>query len=60
MDFRPLNDTERRQLISSLRSNVDNDRAILMDRRDTSFLGSSEEVPDEEVINAIKSVPCHY
>ena len=60
MDFRPLTDTERRQLISSLRGNVDNDRAILMDRRDTSFLGSSEEVPDEEVINAIKSVPCHY
>jgi hypothetical protein len=31
-----------------------------MDRRDTSFLGTTEEVPDEEVITAIKSVPCHY
>jgi len=60
MDFRPLNDTERRQLISSLRGNAESDRAILMDRRDTSFVGSTEEVPDEEVINAIKSVPCHY
>jgi hypothetical protein len=60
MDFRPLNDVERRQLISSLRGNADNNRAILMDRRDTSFLGSIDEVPDEEVINAIKSVPCHY
>jgi hypothetical protein len=60
MDFRPLNDTERRQLISSLRGNAENNRAILMDRRDTSFLGTIEEVPDEEVINAIKSVPCHY
>lgn len=60
MDFRPLNDTERRQLISSLRGNAENNRAILIDRRDTSFLGSTEEVPDEEVINAIKSVPCHY
>ena len=60
MDFRPLNDAERRQLVASLRGNAENDRAILMDRRDTSFLGSSEEVPDEEVINAIKSVPCHY
>jgi len=59
MDFRPLNDVERRQLISSLRGNADNNRAILMDRRDTSFLGSTEEVPEEEVINAIKSVPCH-
>jgi hypothetical protein len=60
MDFRPLNDVERRQLISSLRGNADGNRAILMDRRDTSFLGTVEEVPDEEVINAIKSVPCHY
>jgi hypothetical protein len=60
MDFRPLNDVERRQLISSLRGNAENNRAILMDQRDTSFLGSADEVTDEEVINAIKSVPCHY
>ena len=60
MDFRPLNDTERRQLIAALRGNAENDRAILMDRRDTSFLGATDEVPDEEVINAIRSVPCHY
>jgi hypothetical protein len=60
MDFRPLNDTERRQLISALRGNADSNRAMLMDRRDTSFVGSTEEVTDEEVINAIKSVPCHY
>jgi hypothetical protein len=31
-----------------------------MDRRDTSFVGTTEEVTDEEVISAIKSVPCHY
>jgi hypothetical protein len=60
MDFRPLNDVERRQLIGSLRGNAESNRAILMDRRDTSFLGSADEVTDEEVINAIKSVPCHY
>jgi hypothetical protein len=60
MDFRPLNDVERRQLISSLRGNAENNRAILIDRRDTSFVGTADEVPDEEVINAIKSVPCHY
>ena len=40
MDFRPLNDTERRQLITALRGNAESDRAILMDRRDTSFVGS--------------------
>jgi hypothetical protein len=60
MDFRPLNDTERRQLITALRGNAEHDRCILMDRRDTSFAGTADEVTDEEVISAIKSVPCHY
>ena len=32
MDFRPLNDTERRNLISALRGNADSNRAILMGR----------------------------
>jgi hypothetical protein len=60
MDFRPLNDTERRQLIAALRGNADQGTALLTDRRDTSFAGTTEEVTDDEVINAIKSVPCHY
>jgi len=60
MDFRPLNDSERRQLVTALRGNAESDRAILMDRQDTSFAGTADEVSDEEVISAIKSVPCHY
>ncbi len=60
MDFRPLNDTERGQLITALRGNVESDCAILTDRRDTTFAGTSDEVTDDEVISAIKSVPCHY
>jgi hypothetical protein len=60
MDFRPLNDSERQQLITALRGNVEKDLAILMDRRDTTFTGTTAEVTDEEVISAIKSVPCHY
>jgi hypothetical protein len=60
MDFRPLNDTERRQLVTALRGNADSGRAILMDRKDTSFAGTAEDVTDEEVITAIKNVPCHY
>ena len=60
MDFRPLNETERRQLLTALRGNADRGLALLMDRKDTSFAGAAEEVPDEEVLNAIKSVPCHY
>jgi len=62
MDFRPLSEVERRQLVTALRGNADTGIALLMDRCTTSFLGTAEadEVPDEEVINAIKSVPCHY
>jgi hypothetical protein len=60
MDFRPLNDTERRSLLAALRSNVQDNRAILMDRRNTRFVGTAEDVTDDEVITAIKSVPCHY
>jgi len=61
MDFRPMNDVERRQLISALRNNAERNRPIMMNRRDTSFeVTAIEEVTDDEVIAAIKSVPCHY
>ncbi len=60
MDFRPVNTEERTKLIEALRGNAQDNLAILMDRRDTSFIGASEEVSDEEVISAIQSVPCHY
>jgi hypothetical protein len=60
MDFRPLNTTERTRLLTALRGNAQENRAILTDRRDTSFSGTAEDVPDEEVITAIRSVPCHY
>ncbi|MSQ93505.1 MAG: hypothetical protein EXR98_02990 [Gemmataceae bacterium] len=60
MDFRPLNTEERQKLVDALRGNAEDNLAILMDRRDTSFLGAGEGVSDEEVISAIQSVPCHY
>lgn len=60
MDFRPLNDTERRQLMAALHGSAEQNRAILMDRRDTSFIGTTDDVAEEEVILAIQSVPCHY
>jgi hypothetical protein len=61
MDFRPLNDTERRTLLAALRANAQENRAILMDRRNTRFVGTAEDVPeDDRAIDAIKSIPCHY
>ena len=52
MDFRPLNDTERRQLINALRGNAESDRAILMDRRDTSFLAWPRVLAERDIAPA--------
>lgn len=60
MDFRPLDPDERQKLIDALRGNAGSNHAILTNPRDTSFAGSSEEISDDEVISAIKSVPVHY
>ena len=60
MDFRPLDTADRQKLIDALRGNAQAGHAILMNQSDTSFAGSSEEMSDDEVISAIKSVPCHY
>ena len=60
MDFLPLNDSERRQLMGALRGNAENDSVILLDPKDTTFVGVIDEIPEDEVISAIKSVPCHY
>ncbi len=60
MDFRPLAEVERQKLIDALRGNAENKCALLTSPKDTSFIGTTEEISDEEVISAIKSVPCHY
>jgi hypothetical protein len=60
MDFHPLNDVERIRLRAALGGNAEQGCAILMDRQNTRFVGTAEEVPDEEVVMAIQSVPCHY
>jgi hypothetical protein len=60
--FRPLNDTERAELINSLKGNADGRLALKMNPKDTSFAGAApvDEISDLEVITAIKSVPVHY
>lgn len=67
--FRSLGDTRRARLMAAaLRHNAEEGRAILMDRRNTSFRGVVEEEEaaeearkaDEVVVDAIRSVPCHY
>jgi len=60
MDFRPLAEAERRQLITALRGHADRGVALLIDAKDTSYSGTADDVPDEQVVVAVKSVPCHY
>lgn len=55
-----LTRTERDRLTDSLRRNAQQDWALLMDE-ETCFVGDSAELPtDDEVISAVRSVPCHY
>lgn len=59
--WQPLSPEERGKLIAALRGNAEEEKAILMDGRDTSFAGTASVLPeDEEVVFAIRSVPCHY
>lgn len=60
MVFAPLRIEEREKLLNALRGNSQNGTALLMNRKDTSFIDSSEEIDDQEVVSAIKSVPVHY
>ncbi|MDY3551653.1 hypothetical protein R5W24_000732 [Gemmata sp. JC717] len=60
MDFRPLAEAERRQLLTALRGHADRGTALLIDPNDTSFAGTADDVPDEQIITAVKSVPVHY
>ena len=59
MDFRPINDTERRNLINAVRQPRTITAPIRPDRAATihSSPASADEVTDDEVIAAIKSVP---
>lgn len=74
--FKPLSDTERADLTLALKANAESGGTVPlhMNPKDTSFrpvnriaalLGNPTPPPadaptDEEVINQIKSVPCHY
>lgn len=58
--FVPLSIQERNRLVSALRGNAEYGGVLLLDERDTSFAGTADELPDDDTVRAIKSVPCHY
>lgn len=60
MDFRELSTEERTKMLDALRGNVYGG-TILMDRQ-TTFAGTADDVDEDEeqTINAIRAIPCHY
>jgi hypothetical protein len=57
--WKPMSDFERRELVSSINKNAMEGTAIFMDRKTTEFR-KNEDIGDEEVVSAIRSIPCHY
>lgn len=62
MDFRPLPVEEQKRLRDALRGNAERGEALRMDAADTSWTPAelAEHLAEGTVINAIRSVPCHY
>ncbi len=60
MKFTPLTGNERDALTKALNRNVENGAPIYMDPKKTTFRMDQSDPHDEEVIAAIRSVPCHY
>jgi hypothetical protein len=62
MKMKSMTPDEVSRLKEALHQTRDNDRvAITMHTGDGSFSGTTtEDIEDAEVVNAIKSVPCHY
>ncbi|MCI0422273.1 MAG: hypothetical protein L0312_24100 [Acidobacteria bacterium] len=64
VQFKPLGVSERESLLVALRRNASESALIHMNPRNTRFAGlldapASDET-DEQVIDQIKSAPCHY
>ena len=60
MTFTPVSPQERQQLEDALVKNAFWKKALTMNPKDTTFTGTTDDIADDEVINAVKSVPCHY
>ena len=60
MNFTPVSPQERQRLEDALVKNAFWNKALTMNPKDTTFTGTTDDIADDEVINAVKSVPCHY
>lgn len=58
MEFKPISTEEQAKLFQALRDNAATGKTLHMRPNDTTF--DPDNLHDEEVIAAIRSVPCHY
>lgn len=58
--FTPLSPEERATLEDALMLNANGKGGLEMNPCDTSFVGICDVDDNDEVIRAIKEVPCHY
>lgn len=60
MDNRVPVREQRVHLLDALLRNAGENRVLLMDRKTTQFVGTADELPENETIEAIRSVPTHF
>ena len=53
MDFRPLDELERKKLVGALRGNAEQGRVLLLDRRDT---GKLAQLVQANRVDALKDI----
>lgn len=59
VEFKPVSPEEQQRLRRALDANAKSGEPLKMDPLDTSFVLDDRQVEDE-LIDAIHSVPCHY
>ena len=59
VEFKPVSVEEQKKLRGALDANALEAKSITMDPLTTSFVLDERQV-EEDLINAIHSVPCHY
>jgi hypothetical protein len=60
MKFTPLTKEEAAKLGGALRENAESNKPLMMDPLTTGWRPGEDEITDEQTIDAIKSIPCHY
>lgn len=60
IEFKPLAKEESTALLEALRRNASDGTPLHMDPLTTGWTPGADEIETDELIRAIKSVPCHY